>query len=330
VSPAGNGPVAKKKTKRSEPTVVAKTDAAPPSVWSTRFPFFYGIYLFVRARIVQGIFLILPIAVTFWILHWLYRVSRDYVIDPIAYFVTVYLLKQEIFRPGPIVEGGVATRPGGPATGDFAITAGETATVVSDSGLPLWMENFVAPLIALGIVFAALYFLGMFFQSRLHQAVDWILLRVPLVTTIYSAVRNVVESLQQTKGDPNRRFQRIVLVTFPHPGIRVPAFVTSTCTDVETGKTILCVYAPTTPLPTAGYLLMVPEEDVVDIDWDVNETLAAIVSGGITVPKEIRYWSAEEVAEQRRAATATVTPRRVIQGSTPRPAPPHGPKPPEE
>lgn len=322
--------MAKKKNKQTPSASVLATDA-PESFWGSRFPFFYAIYLFVRARIVQGIFLILPIAVTFWILHWLYRVSRDYVIDPIAYFVSVYLLKQEIFRAGPVAEGGIATRPGGPATGDFAITAGETATVVSDSGLPPWMENFVAPLIALGIVFAALYFLGMFFQSRLHQAVDWILLRVPLVTTIYSAVRNVVESLQQGKGgDQKQRFQRIVLVTFPHPGIRVPAFVTSTCTDVETGKTILCVYAPTTPLPTAGYLLMVPEEDVTDIDWDVNETLAAIVSGGITVPKEIRYWSAAEVAAQRRAATEVAVPRRVIQGSTPRPAAPHGPKPTDE
>lgn len=324
--------MAKKKNKQTPSTsaAVLATDA-PESFWGSRFPFFYAIYLFVRARIVQGIFLILPIAVTFWILHWLYRVSRDYVIDPIAYFVTVYLLKQDIFRAVPTPPGGVPVKPGGPATGDFAITAGQTATVVSDSGLPVWMENFVAPLIALAIVFAALYFLGMFFQSRLHQAVDWILLRVPLVTTIYSAVRNVVESLQQSKGgDQKQRFQRIVLVTFPHPGIRVPAFVTSTCTDVETGKTILCVYAPTTPLPTAGYLLMVPEEDVTDIDWDVNETLAAIVSGGITVPKEIRYWSAAEVAEQRRAATEVVVPRRVIQGSTPRPAAPHRPKPTEE
>ncbi|HEV7282191.1 MAG TPA: DUF502 domain-containing protein [Pirellulaceae bacterium] len=327
--------MAKKKSKRPAPNVLTKDDGAPASVWGTRFPFFYGIYLFVRARIVQGIFLILPIAVTFWILHWLYSVSRDYVIDPIAYFVTVYLLGQPIFRSATTADGGVSTRPGvtgpgGRVTGDYAITAGQTTQVVTDSGLPVWMENFVAPLIALAIVFAALYFLGMFFQSRLHQAVDWILLRVPVVTTIYSAVRNVVESLQQSKGDPNKRFQRIVLVTFPHPGIRVPAFVTSSCTDKETGKTILCVYAPTTPLPTAGYLLMVPEEDVVDIDWDVNETLAAIVSGGITVPKEIGYWSPDEVAAQRRAATETIAPRRVIQGSTPRPATPPAPKPAEE
>ena len=99
---------------------------------------------------------------------------------------------------------------------------------------------------------------------------------------------------------PEHRRRRLVRCGEISP---VPAFVTSSCVDVLTRKTILCVYVPTTPLPTAGYLLMVPEEEVVDIDWDVNETLAAIISGGITVPKEIGYWNAAEIAEQRRHAS---------------------------
>ena len=300
------------------PAPAAKPE--PTSVWGRRFPFFYGIYLFVRARIVQGILVVLPIAVTFWILHWLYRVSRDYVIDPIAYLVTRYLLGQEVYRTVPRGGGGVAAGPtvpgSGPPTGEAALTAGQSAAVVTDSGLPPWMENFIAPLIAVAIVLAVLYFLGMFFQSRLHKAVDWILLRVPIVTTIYSAMRKLVESLQSTQGgDMTKRFKRIVLVEFPHPGIRVPAFVTSSCVDVLTRKTILCVYVPTTPLPTAGYLLMVPEEEVVDIDWDVNETLAAIISGGITVPKEIGYWNAAEIAEQRRHASEAAVVEKLAQPS---------------
>lgn len=300
------------------PSPLPHPDASEPtSFWGRRFPFFYAVFRFVRSRIVQGILVVLPIAVTFWILHWLYRVSRDYLIDPIAYLVTRYLLGNDVVRATPRVEGVVAGRSAGPATGDAALTAGETARVVSESGLHPWVENFVAPLIAVAIVLAALYFLGMFFQSRLHRAVDWILLRVPIVTTIYSAMRKLVESLQSTQGgDMTKRFKRIVLVEFPHPGIRVPAFVTSSCLDVETRKTILCVYVPTTPLPTAGYLLMVPEEAVVDIDWDINETLAAIISGGITVPKEIGYWSPDEVAEQRRKAGDTAILEKIDQPTT--------------
>ena len=59
--------------------------------------------------------------------------------------------------------------------------------------------------------------------------------------------------------------------------------------DTATNKTILCVYVPTTPVPTSGYMLMVPEENVVALNWDLQETLQAIVSGGITVPGKVSY-----------------------------------------
>ena len=55
------------------------------------------------------------------------------------------------------------------------------------------------------------------------------------------------------------------------------------------GDVILCVYVPTTPVPTSGYMLMVPEEQVVAVDWDLQETLQAIVSGGLTVPPTVQY-----------------------------------------
>ena len=71
--------------------------------------------------------------------------------------------------------------------------------------------------------------------------------------------------------------------------MKVPAFVTSECQEESTGETILCVYVPTTPVPTSGYMLMVPETDVVPVNWDLQETLQAIVSGGITVPEVVRY-----------------------------------------
>ena len=81
----------------------------------------------------------------------------------------------------------------------------------------------------------------------------------------------------------------MVLVEFPHPGIKAPAFVTGECTDELTGKTILSVYVPTTPVPTSGYMLLIPQENVIDLNWDLEETLQAIVSGGISLPKTVTY-----------------------------------------
>ena len=77
--------------------------------------------------------------------------------------------------------------------------------------------------------------------------------------------------------------------------MKVPAFVTSECRDLNNGRTILCVYVPTTPVPTSGYMILVPEEEVVAVNWDLEETLQAIVSGGITVPPDVIYDQPAEV-----------------------------------
>ena len=153
---------------------------------------------------------------------------------------------------------------------------------------PGWYLTILLSSVALLLVVTVIYVAGMFFRSRLHQFVNWILLNVPGVKTVYSAVSKVFDAISNSTQDAND-FKRVVLVPFPHPGMKAPAFVTSECTDVTTGRTILCVYVPTTPVPTSGYMLLIPQEEVVDLNWDLEETLQAIVSGGITVPKKVSY-----------------------------------------
>ena len=150
------------------------------------------------------------------------------------------------------------------------------------------IQYVLAPATAFALGLGVLFVAGMFFKSRLYYTVDWILNNVPGVNMVYSVVSNVFEAVQRSQSG-TENFKRVVLVEFPHPGMKVPAFVTSECREESTGETILCVYVPTTPVPTSGYMLMVPETDVVTVNWDLQETLQAIVSGGITVPEVVRY-----------------------------------------
>jgi uncharacterized membrane protein len=197
--------------------------------------------------------LVAPVLITLWVIYWLYSGLEKNVIDPLARLV---LWK---------------VRGGNP-----------------DAELPAWFETFAAPLIAVAVVLGLLYTLGFFVHSRLRGGVDWILLRVPVISVIYNGVGKVFQTLSRQRGEP--RPQRVVLVAFPHPGTRVPAFVTSTCRDVETGKVILCVYVPTTPVPTSGYLLLVPEDEVTELDWTPEQAVQTIISGGLTAPPEVRYF----------------------------------------
>jgi uncharacterized membrane protein len=154
-------------------------------------------------------------------------------------------------------------------------------------GLPGWWENFASPVIAISCVLALLYFLGLFVSTSLARAIDWVMLKVPLVTSIYQAVRGVFQSLGSPKG--GSKFKRVVSIPYPSPELRVPGFVMKSMRDIGTGRTILSVFVPFAPLPTSGFVLLVPETDVVDLGWSVNEAMQGIVSGGLSMPNSIRF-----------------------------------------
>ena len=217
----------------------------------------------IRNRVIAGVFVVLPIFITYAVVRWLYDLLYSNALKPIADFLrTTWFSSAEVQEATKTVGGAVNV----------------------DTGV---VGEVLLSILSVASLFAILFVSGMFAQSRLHKAFNWIMLNVPGVKTIYGAVNNVFTALSGSQG--TRNFKRVVLVEFPHPGIKAPAFVTSECQDLSNGETILCVYVPTTPVPTSGYMLMVREEDVVALNWDIEETLQAIVSGGITVPRNVTY-----------------------------------------
>jgi uncharacterized membrane protein len=220
--------------------------------------------------------LVLPILITLWVIYWLYSALERYVIDPLAHLVL------------------------------WKVRGGQP-----DTELPYWFETYAAPLIAIFIAALLLYGLGFFVHSRLRRALDWSLLRLPVVSVVYDAVRKTFRALEKQPG--RQRPQRVVLVAFPHPGMKAPAFVTSTCRDIETQKVVLCVYVPTTPVPTSGYFLLVPEEEVTELNWSSEQALQAIISAGLTAPPEVGYFKPGPAPERDPAAahaTSDVPPDR--------------------
>ncbi len=221
----------------------------------------------IKGRMLGGLLLVLPILITAWLIHWFYSGLEKYVIDPIALLVLWQIRGHE-----------------------------------NDTTLPVWFETYVAPVIAIVIALLLLYFLGFLVHSRLRRAIDWVLLRVPLVSGVYNGVRNVFQSLDRQRGQ--KCAQRVVLIQFPHAGMRAAAFVTATCRDVATQKTLLCVYVPQSPLPTNGHLLLVPEEEATELNWGSEQTLQTLISGGFTAPPEVNYYMTKSAIESKSAAAA--------------------------
>ena len=141
--------------------------------------------------------------------------------------------------------------------------------------------GLVALLLLIYVVgLVAAFVVGRRIISIAHRAMEVI----PVVKGIYSTTRTAVEllsSTSRTNGTSNTdRYTGVVLVEFPRPGIRSIGLVTSQMYDLE-GQEVLSVYVPTTPIPSSGFMVIVPSSQVTHLDMSVEEAMSVVVSGGI-------------------------------------------------
>jgi uncharacterized membrane protein len=109
--------------------------------------------------------------------------------------------------------------------------------------------------------------------------------RIPLVRSVYSAAKNFTEVLF---ADTNQSFKKVLLIEYPRKGVYSLCFQTSTALaeiQARTKDDVICVFVPTTPNPTSGFILMVPQADTIELEMDVESALKMIVSLGVVVPK---------------------------------------------
>ena len=113
------------------------------------------------------------------------------------------------------------------------------------------------------------------------------LTRIPIVSSIYSSVKQVSDTLFSSSGNA---FRKAVLVQYPREGSWTIAFLTGVPGgDVKNHLTgdYISVYVPTTPNPTSGFFLMMPRADAIELDMSVDEALKYIVSMGVVSPEYV-------------------------------------------
>jgi uncharacterized membrane protein len=112
-----------------------------------------------------------------------------------------------------------------------------------------------------------------------------VLKRIPVVSSIYSSVKQVSDTLFSSSGNA---FRKAVLVQYPRQGSWTIAFVTGVPGgDVRNHLQgdFVSIYVPTTPNPTSGFFLMVPRADTIELNMNVDEALKYIVSMGVVAPE---------------------------------------------
>lgn len=123
-----------------------------------------------------------------------------------------------------------------------------------------------------------------FVGARLVRAWEGLLRRIPVVSSIYSSVKQVSDTLLSGSG---QAFRKVLLVQYPRQGVWTIAFQAGTPAG-EIGERVradmVSVYVPTTPNPTSGFFLMMPRDQVIELSMGVDEALKYVVSMGVIAP----------------------------------------------
>ena len=164
-------------------------------------------------------------------------------------------------------------------------------------GFRIWGLGVVLTLVILlvtGVIVANLV------GRKLVHIGERVLDRIPLVRSIYSSVKQVMETMLAGSG---KSFRSVVLIEYPRRDIWTLAFLTGEQgveeIETKTGRRMSHIFVPTTPNPTSGFFLVMPSADVIVLDMSIDDGLKLIMSAGVVIPK-----NRKEALLERRTGTA--------------------------
>lgn len=203
------------------------------------------IYNFFRQNILAGILVTIPFAITLYILYtlgsWMVRLISS--------------------APSKIFRGLISSLPTLSQLFEFSLALVTTMMVVVLIGA-----------VARNIVGRKLVGIG-----------ESIITKIPLARTVYIATKQVIETLFMGRG--MRNLKTVALFEYPRKGIYSIGFITGRLEDGQyhnqSGRKLVSIFVPTTPNPTSGYYIMVPEEDVTELAISVEDAFRIIMSAGL-------------------------------------------------
>ncbi len=202
-----------------------------------------------RGNFLTGLAVLLPTVVSLAVIKWLFGTIAS-LTDLLLFFVPKHLTHEESGR-GPL----------------------------------FWYWSLAAFVLALLLVSAVGLLTRYYIGKRLIESLDLVMLRVPLLNKIYGTIKQVNEAFSTGS---KTSFKTVVLIEFPREGMHSLGFLTSERHDevqLKTRENVVCVFVPTTPNPTSGFLLLVPEDKVTKLEMSVADGIKYIISLGSISPE---------------------------------------------
>lgn len=215
-----------------------------------------------RKNIISGLFFILPIFISVAIAWWIFDLLTSGVAD---YVTTTYF--ENIDRP---------------------------------------IFIFSLRVLSLFITLFTIYMVGLFTRNFFGKQIigywEGIIARIPIVRIIHGTVRQIMNTV--LSGN-NHMFSKVVLVEYPRRDVWVIGFLTAKGTkeinEAVNEDGLITVFVPTTPNPTSGFLIFIPQSDVKILDMSVTEGMQLVISGGAVKPED----SVKKVVQKNESDNST-------------------------
>jgi uncharacterized membrane protein len=147
-----------------------------------------------------------------------------------------------------------------------------------------WYWSLAALILAVILVMLLGVFTRYYIGKRVIEWLDTAMLRVPLLNKVYGTIKQVNEAFAGSKTS----FKTVVLVEFPRDGLHSVGFVTNEqndALDIAVGEKLISVFIPTTPNPTSGFLILVPEKKITKLEMSVADGIKYAISLGSIAPE---------------------------------------------
>lgn len=162
------------------------------------------------------------------------------------------------------------------------------------------VPTYFAPLASISIILLVIFALGLLTRfvigRKVVSLIEWILEKIPVIKTIYGAVKKIVEVFLSTSSEGKEK-KIAVIIDFPFQGVKSVGIVTNRI-EIDGIGECYTLFVPTVPNPTSGYFEMVPVDKVSEgVDASTEEIISMLLSGGVVTPEAMRVSDASEKRE---------------------------------
>ena len=183
----------------------------------------------------------------------------------------------------------------------------------ADHALPSTLGLHWPPFVGLVVSIIIVYLVGLAAKNYLGRKIietgNTVIRSIPVLNKIYLVIKQIIDTATM---DKKKLFERAVLLEFPRKGCFVIGLVTSeknAAFSSSTGRKLVAVYVPKAPSPTNGFLLYVPEEELIAVDMPVEAALKLVISGGLLgaekfgndrmPPTPTRHWKWTDIFKRK-------------------------------